>query len=180
MVYVALLRGINVGGKNRVNMKQLKETFLRLGLESVATYINSGNVIFIDQCRTKAELEGLLRQAINHDYSLDTPVLVRSLDDLEDLIQILPEGWKNDDTMRCDVLFLESGLDEAAVMEMLTVKPDIDTALQVNGVIIWSVERKNVTRSSLIKIIGTDLYKKMTIRNVNTTRKLYALMKNLT
>lgn len=48
MVYVALLRGINVGGKNKIEMKQLKETFLRIGLESVVTYINSGNVVFVD------------------------------------------------------------------------------------------------------------------------------------
>lgn len=179
MIYVALLRGINVGGKNKVDMKQLKETFLRLGLEAVVTYINSGNVVFADQGRTKEELGNLLRQGINQDYCLDTPVLVRSLDDFEDLMQILPADWKNDDTMRCDVLFLENGLNSEKVMEKLTVKPGIDTALWAEGAVIWSVERKNVTRSSLTKIIGTDLYKKMTVRNVNTTRKLYELMKNL-
>lgn len=179
MVYVALLRGINVGGKNKVEMKRLKETFLRLGLESVVTYINSGNVIFVDACRTKEELGKLLRQGINQDYSLDTPVLVRSLDDFEKLIQILPVDWKNDDTMKCDVLFLENELNSEKVMEKLTVKPGIDTALQAAGVIIWSVERKNVARSSLTKIIGTDHYKRITVRNVNTTRKLYELMKSI-
>jgi uncharacterized protein (DUF1697 family) len=179
MIYVALLRGINVGGKNKVEMKQLKETFLRLGLESVVTYINSGNVVFIDKYRTKEELGILLRQGIKQTFNLDTPVVIRSLEDFEAMMEILPADWKNDDTMRCDVLFLESGLDEATVMEKLTVKPGIDTALQATGVIIWSVERKNVTRSSLTKIIGTDLYKKMTVRNVNTARKLYEMMKSL-
>lgn len=179
MVYVALLRGINVGGKNKVDMKQLRETFLRLGLESVGTYINSGNVVFVDDDRTKGALEEQLRQGINQDYNLEIPVLVRSLADFEELIQILPEDWKNDDTMKCDVLFLESGLSSEKVMEKLIVKPGIDTAVQAEGVIIWSVERKKVTRSSLTKIVGTDLYKKMTVRNVNTTRKLYVLMKNL-
>ncbi|MCG2729387.1 MAG: DUF1697 domain-containing protein [Acetobacterium sp.] len=179
MIYVALLRGINVGGKNKVEMKQLKETFLRLGLESVVTYINSGNVVFIDKYRTKEELGILLRQGIKQTFNLDTPVVIRSLEDFELMMEILPADWKNDDTMRCDVLFLESGLDEAVVMEKLTVKPGIDTALQATGVIIWSVDRKNVTRSSLTKIVGTDLYKKITVRNVNTTRKLYEMMKSI-
>ncbi len=178
MVYVALLRGINVGGKNKIGMKYLKETFLRLGLESVVTYINSGNVVFVDH-RTKDVLEKKLRQEISVEYDLDIPVLIRSLNDFESLIETLPEDWKNDDTMKCDVLFLESGLDEVAVMEKLTVKPGIDTALPATGAIIWSVERKNVTRSSLTKIVGTDLYKKMTVRNVNTTRKLYEIMKSI-
>lgn len=179
MIYVALLRGINVGGKNKVEMKRLKETFLRLGLESVVTYINSGNVVFVDAHQTKDALAEKLRQAILQEYDLDIPVLIRSLDDFEILMETLPADWKNDDAMRCDVLFLESGLDEAVVMEKLTVKPGIDNALQATGVIIWSVDRKNVTRSSLTKIIGTDLYKKMTVRNVNTTRKLYEMMKSI-
>jgi uncharacterized protein (DUF1697 family) len=178
MVYVALLRGINVGGKNKIGMKHLKETFLRLGLESVVTYINSGNVVFVGH-QTKDVLEKKLRQEIYLEYDLDIPVLIRSLNDFESLMETLPDEWKNDDTMKCDVLFLESGLDEAAVLKKLTVKPGIDKALPATGAIIWSVERKNVTRSSLTKIVGTDLYKKMTVRNVNTVRKLYDIMKSI-
>lgn len=84
---------------------------------------------------------------------------------------------KNDDTMRCDVLFLSSGTDSEEVMEMLTIKSGIDTVLQSSGIIVWTVDRKNVARSGLTKIIGTDIYKKITVRNVNTTRKLYEIMK---
>ena len=178
MVYVALLRGINVGGKNKISMKLLKETFRHLGLESVVTYINSGNVVFVDH-QTKAVLEKKLRQEIYQEYNLDIPVLIRSLSDFESLMKTLPADWKNDDTMKCDVLFLESGLDEVAVMEKLTVKPGIDTALQASGAIIWSVARENVTRSSLTKIVGTDLYRRVTVRNVNTTRKLYEIMRSI-
>lgn len=60
---------------------------------------------------------------------------------------------------------------------MLTIKSGIDTVLQSPGIIVWTVDRKNVTRSGLTKIIGTDTYKKITVRNVNTTRKLYEIMK---
>ncbi len=120
-----------------------------------------------------------MRQEIYLEYDLDIPVLICSLNDFESLMETLPAEWKNDDTMKCDMLFLESGLDEAAVMEKLIVKSGIDNILLASGAIIWSVERINVTRSSLAKIVGTGLYKKMTVRNVNTARKLYEMMKSI-
>jgi uncharacterized protein (DUF1697 family) len=58
----------------------------------------------------------------------------------------------------------------------LDPKPDIDTALYVPGAVIWSVDRDKATRSGLLKLVGTELYRQMTIRNVNTVRKLYTLM----
>lgn len=68
MIYVALLRGINVGGKNKIDMKLLKETFILAGMESVITYINSGNVIFTDMKHTKSEIAEFLEEAIFKDF----------------------------------------------------------------------------------------------------------------
>ena len=59
------------------------------------------------------------------------------------------------------------------------IKPEIDTVLFFRGGILWKTDRENVARSGLIKIVGTDLYKKMTVRNVNTVRKIYDIMKML-
>ncbi len=100
MVYVALLRGINVGGKNKIDMKLLKETFARAGMESVSTYINSGNVIFIDKKHTKAQISELLQEAIFKDFQLDIKVLVRDISDFENMMKVLPESWKNDEIMK--------------------------------------------------------------------------------
>lgn len=178
MIYVALLRGINVGGKNKVDMKRLKEAFMEAGMKSVSTYINSGNVIFIDNQRTKAEIAGILEEVILHYFQLEIKVLIRSIDDFKDMIKILPTTWKNDQEMKCDVLFLWEEIDQGAILNELTIKPEIDTVLYTPGAILWSVDKRNVTRSGLSKLVGTNLYKKMTIRNVNTTRKIYDIMQD--
>lgn len=177
MVYVALLRGINVGGNNKVDMKILKENFVRIGMESVSTYINSGNIIFMDQKHSKAELSALIEKAIFEDFNLNIKVLIRSIDDFEPLMEILPQSWKNDDFMKGDVLFLWEEIDSQTLLSELDIKPDIDTVYYATGAILWAVEKRNVTKSGLMKLAGTALYKKMTVRNVNTTRKIYELMK---
>lgn len=179
MVYVALLRGINVGGKNKIDMKLLKETFVRTGMESVTTYINSGNVIFTDMKHTKTEITNLLEEAIFRYFQLNIKVLIRSLNDFEHMIKVLPESWRNDKNMRRDVLFLWEEFDRKTVINELKIKPEVDTVMYVPGAILWTLDKVNITKSGLNKFIGTDVYKKMTARNVNTTRKIYEIMKGL-
>lgn len=177
MVYVALLRGINVGGNNKVDMKILKDTFVRIGMESVSTYINSGNIIFMDQKHSKAELSALIEKAIFEDFNLNIKVLIRSIEDFEPVMEVLPQSWKNDAFMKGDVLFLWEEVDSQTILSELVIKPDIDIVYYAAGAILWAVEKRNVTKSGLMKLAGTALYKKMTARNVNTTRKIYELMK---
>lgn len=76
MVFVALLRGINVGGHNSIDMKQLKQTFLRAGMTHVSTYINLGNVVFVCHDLEKHEIQHKLENAIKEDFSLDIRVLL--------------------------------------------------------------------------------------------------------
>ena len=179
MIYAALLRGINVGGHNKVDMKLLKQTFERVGMESVITYINSGNVVFIDQKHGAAEISVLLERAIFEDFNLKIKVLIRSIEDFDCMMKILPASWKNDDTMKCDVLFLWEEFDRETLLEELEIKSGIDTVLYTPGAILWSVDKGNVTRSGLMKVVGTALYKNMTVRNVNTARKIYEIMQTV-
>jgi len=179
MIYVALLRGINVGGNNKIPMKELKKTFEERGLQPATTYINSGNVVFKNDIHSKEELEVLLRQAIMNDFQLDISVLIRSLTEYDLLMKQLPGHWTNDGEMKSDVLFLAAIVDGEETLGLLTIKPGIDTAVYVPGAILWSVNRKNVTKSGLMKIVGTKLYTQMTVRNVNTTRKIYEIMKRV-
>jgi len=177
MIYVALLRGINVGGKNKIDMKKFKETVEGIGMEDVVTYINSGNVIFKDSEHSKTEIAALLEKAIKDDFSLDIKVLIRSLKDYHEVMKALPNHWKNDKEMKSDVLFLWEEIDQETVIDDLTIKPDIDRVHYAPGALLWSVEKKDLTKSGLMKLAGTKLYKKMTVRNVNTTRKIYEIMK---
>ncbi len=179
MVYVALLRGVNVGGKNKIDMKLLKETFQRIGMEAVSTYINSGNVIFIDMKHTKEQIKDLLEDAILKDFQLDIKVLVRSMNDFEDMMKLLPEPWTNDENMKGDVLFLWDEINREAMPSELRIKPQVDTVIYAPGAILWAVDKKNITKSGLMKLVGTSIYKKMTVRNVNTTRKIYDMMREV-
>ncbi|WP_099355097.1 DUF1697 domain-containing protein [Fredinandcohnia onubensis] len=176
MVYIALLRGINVGGNNKIDMKVLKQTFERVGMKDVVTYINTGNIIFSSNDQSKTELSRILEEAIHDDFGLRIKVVVRSIDDVRGIIQAIPDTWKNDKDMKSDVMFLWDEIDDETVLENLVMKPTIDTVKYVPGAILWSIEKKNANKSGMSKIIGTKIYKQVTVRNVNTARKIYELM----
>lgn len=193
MVYVALLRGINVGGNNKVDMKRLKLAFEQAGMRQVITYINSGNIVFSwgaedgvssgdlsreQEQERKHKLAGILEDVILREFNLPIRVVIRSLEDIRGVIRHLPETWTNDDTMRSDVLFLWAEADAPEVLDELKFKPEIDRVLYAPGAVLWSVDRANATRSGMQKLIGTRLYGLMTVRNVNTTRKIHQLMED--
>ena len=176
MIYIALLRGINVGGNNLMNMKQLKATFERAGMKRVTTYINSGNIIFAAEGTTHQELSQRLEAAIATDFGFPIRVIVRSLPEIEAVIQTLPNDWSNDDRMKADVLFLWEEINDASILDKLPLKPGIGTLLYTPGAVLFAVDRPDVNKSGLTKLVGTKLYQQMTVRNVNTVRKIHDLM----
>ncbi|WP_422124768.1 DUF1697 domain-containing protein [Planococcus sp. X10-3] len=179
MIYVALLRGINVGGKNKVDMKELKGVFEETGMTSVKTYINSGNIIFADSHRRTEELPAILEQAILTHFDLKIKVLVYGFDGFQRIAESIPNDWSNNNDMKSDVWFLWPEVDGDSVLNQLVIKPDIDRVKYVPGAILWSVDKADVTRSGMSKVVGTALYKLVTIRNVNTVRKLLGLMEEM-
>ncbi len=144
-VYVALLRGVNVGGRGKVDMRELKRSFERLGCSDVATYINSGNVIFRDR-RKASTLTRLLEQ------DLGRRVAVRSLADVQALCDSISEQWTNDTEQKTDVAFL----------------------LDDRGEKVW-----HARRADLPDRYTHDWGAEVTVRNVNTVRKLRELMEAL-
>jgi uncharacterized protein (DUF1697 family) len=176
MVYVALLRGINVGGKNRVEMKQLKAAFEAAGMSSVRTYINSGNVIFSTTTRGKARFATLIEKALARDFGFKIEVVLRDLKTMKALVKAIPKQWTDDKAMRCYVMFLWDDVDRPSVLKQLSINPDLDDVRYASGAIVWRVARKDLTKSGMMRLTGQPLYKRMTIRNVNTTRKILELM----
>jgi uncharacterized protein (DUF1697 family) len=176
MTYVALLRGINVGGNNKVAMKTLKAAFETAGMERVSTYINSGNVIFSSTETSIPKLTGALEAAIKRDCGLQIKVLVKNIASLRAIAKALPDSWQNNSDMKCDVMFLWEHYDNKSVLDQVTIKPDVDEVRYQAGAILWKVMREGATRSGIQKLIGTELYRHMTLRNCNTTRKLLELM----
>jgi uncharacterized protein (DUF1697 family) len=117
MRYVALLRGINVGGKNMIKMETLRLTFENLGFENVKSYINSGNLAF--DCRSPrvskgelpdAKLSVMIHDAIKKDFGFDISVMVRSMDEINEILKNNPFDGQFDNDKNMHVLFLESEL----------------------------------------------------------------------
>ncbi|CAN5150009.1 DUF1697 domain-containing protein [soil metagenome] len=176
MQYVALLRGINVGGNAKVSMATLKGTFEALGFEGVKTYINSGNVIFSTSRKDAGVFCGEIEAAITKDFGFSVPVLLRSQTYLKEIAGKIPETWQNNTEVKTDVLFLWEGVDSPTVLEQLRIVKGVDEVAYYPGALVWHVSRGSQSRSGLSDVVGTKLYKQMTIRNVNTLRKLVALM----
>lgn len=176
MIYIALLRGVNVGGKNPLNMKRLKLSLESSGYAWVETYINSGNILFSDTEKTPSALEKEIEDILQMDFGLNIPVVVRSLEAIRALIKALPESWRNDQEMKCDVIFLWNTCSHEMIRQIVEPKPEIDTVLYLDGAILWAVERKLATKSGLARIVGTSVYRQVTIRNVNTLRNVYHIM----
>jgi uncharacterized protein (DUF1697 family) len=178
MIYLALLRGINVGGKNKVEMSRLKATFETAGFSSVRTYINTGNVIFAaDNDNPSPKLASQIEKMIATEFGFPVAVLLLDIQAVLAVAEAIPPSWKEDSTMRCYVMFLWEDVDEPAVVERLTIKDDIDDVKYVPGAIVWRVDRAVLTRSGMMKVTNDELYRSMTIRNCNTVRKLAELMR---
>lgn len=176
MRYVGLLRGINVGGANKISMAELKSTFEDAGMSAVSTYINSGNVLFNTDIEDRYRLGDLLQHAIRQRSGVDSDIQLRDQTDIAAVVESIPAEWVNDASMKCDVVFLQPDVDSAETLEELGPRPGIEDALYVPGAIVWRVDRKDATRSRLTRIVGTPLYSRVTVRNCNTVRKLLELL----
>lgn len=94
--YVALLRGINISGKNKLSMAELKKGFEKLAFEEVKTYLNSGNVIFSSDEDDTKKFTNQIEVMIKEQFELDISVFVISSEALEDILQNAPDWWGND------------------------------------------------------------------------------------
>ena len=179
MIYVALLRGINVGGNNKIDMKELKLAFERVGMSYVQTYINSGNIIFVDEQHQESEIIAILEQAILETFKLTIRVMVRSYTEYHAMMQQIPLDWNHDKVTRVNVLFLHREIDSPQILQELIIQESIDVVNYFPGAVIWKTAIEDVTKSGAVKLIKNKVYGQITIRNMNTTRKIYRLMEEL-
>jgi len=176
-VFVALLRGVNVGGNNMISMKSLKASFEAMGFTNVSTYINSGNIIFQSKEDDPRKLEKKIEQMLSSDYQLESKVVLRSLPELEKLVKALPQNWGDNSDWRFNVIFLRHSIDSEKILDELPANSDIEEVLYRPGTLLWSVQASEANRSKFVKLSSRKNFKDMTVRNLNTTRKLYDLMK---
>ena len=176
--YALLVRGINVGGKNKVVMAQLRQELTELGLENVATYINSGN-IFFNSIVPRTKLIENLQAFFERRYPFIQSFSLLSLEDYEEELRNLPDWW-NHEMARKDVLFYTEGLDRKSVEEKLLALKLGEEVLHFGklgifwGKLLEETYAKTAYHKQLLKL---PFYGNITIRNANTFDKIGQFLK---
>lgn len=176
--YVVLIRGINVGGKNRVPMAELRSYLETSGFTEVQTYIASGNVILRSDRgpeQVQTAVEAILSEHFTTDNQL-IKVLVVTRGQLQALVDQKPTGFgERPDLYHSDVIFLMN-IDIDQAMAVFSPREGVDTIWPGKAVVYSQRLSAERTKSRLNRIIGSVPYQSMTIRSWNTVVKLLALM----
>ena len=179
-IYVALLRGINVGGKNMIGMPALKESFEADGFEDVVTYIQSGNVLFRGTGSGAAlatRIEKMLTKTFDHYKAW---VVVRSHAQMRTIVEKAPKGFgKHAQSYLYDVVFLKEPLIASAALNKVSARENVDEVHAGRGVLYFSRLKSRATSSRLNRVASLPIYQNMTIRNWNTTTRLLRMMDKL-
>ena len=177
--YALLVRGINVGGKNKVVMAQLRQELAELGLENVETYINSGN-IFFDTSMPRTQLVESLQGFFEKHYPFIQGFSLLSLEDYEEECSHLPEWWYQK-MARKDVLFYTEGLHVETVVEKVKTLQLLDEVLHFgkHGIFWGKLSEETYAKTAYHKqLLKMPFYGNITIRNANTFDKIGQFFKH--
>ena len=175
--YVALLRGINVGGKNVIRMAELRSCFEATGFRDVITYIQSGNVIFRAPASAPGPLTIRIEEMLASAFNYRARVVLRSREQMDAVVAGAPAGFgSRPDRYRYDTIFVRAPLTATAAMEEVRTRLGVDEAWAGKEVLYFSRLISKASRSYLSRLVSMPVYQDMTIRNWNTTTKLLQLM----
>ena len=175
--YLALLRGVNVGGKNPVPMAELKTALQEAGFSGVGTYINSGNVLFLaPDGAEELELQERCRQAIFQRFGLSVAAAVFSASTIRKALSGAPSWWGDAPETKHNAIFVIPPWDAGALAEKVGIRPEYERIAVSGPVIFWSAPVKTYSQTRWSRLSGTAEYAKITVRNANTTRKLLQLL----
>jgi uncharacterized protein (DUF1697 family) len=177
--YAALLRGFNVGGKNIIKMNELKIIFEEMNLSDIQTYIQTGNVIFKDFEKDKFKLVKKIEKKLSEKLDNEIKISILTLSEMDGIIKNKPHKYgEEDEKYKYDVIFLIDPLTAKEAMKEIKTREGVDEAHEGDRVLYFKRLKEKITKTYLTKIIGTPVYKYMTLRNWETTKKLFDLMKN--
>lgn len=173
--YIALLRGVNVGGNNKIAMPELKAAFERHGFLNVVTYINSGNVLFDSdlELQTAAACESIIETC----FGLKITVGIITAADLVESLKHAPDWWNTDTDSKHNAIFvIPPATAEDVCARVGDAKPEYESVAWHGNVIFWSAPMKTFSQTRWSKVVGNKaIYNLITIRNANTALKLAAL-----
>ena len=175
--YVALLRGINVGGNNLIKMTALKACFEAQGFEEVSTFIASGNVLFTAGAAPVAPLRRRLEATLSKTFGYQATLVLRSQKQMREVVARAPRGFGTQPAKyRYTVVFLKEPLTAAAAIREVATKPGVDEVYAGRGVLYFSRLDSKATQSRLNKIVASPIYPRLTIRNWSTTTQIARLL----
>ncbi|HJY29682.1 MAG TPA: hypothetical protein VJ306_16760, partial [Pyrinomonadaceae bacterium] len=110
-------------------------------------------------------------------YQLESKVVLRSFSEMETLVQSLPRSWGDDSSWRYNVIFLRHTIDSEDILSELPANSEIEQVLYRPGTLLWSAQAEQMNQTKMSKLSSRKKFQDMTVRNLNTTKKLYELMK---
>lgn len=174
--FLALLRGINVGGKNVIAKDDLRLCFENLGFTNVRTYIQSGNILFRSEETSARKLTEAIEARLSDRFSYEAQAVILPHRKYKSAVAAAPDGWGTDDDYKHNALFTLSSTTPKKVLSQLAApKSDIETVTPGPGVIFWSASRGHLTKTTIMKLSKERVYQQLTVRNHNTVFKLLDL-----
>lgn len=173
--YIAFLRGINISGKNKISMEELKKNFEEFGFKDVKTYLNSGNVIFLSDEKDINELTIKLEKMIKRCFGFDIPIFCISQEELTDILQNTPAWWGNENKeIYNNLIFIMQPATFSDVFnEIGEPKKNLENIKSYKNVIFWSFIKKDYRKTNWwSKTASSDISRKLTIRTANTVKKV--------
>lgn len=179
MKYIALLRGINISGKNKIAMSDLKKEFTNLGYKEVITYLNTGNVVFESEIDDKNLIKNNIQSMIKDKFDFNIPTYVITSQELEELISYSPNWWENDNKEIYDnIIFIIPPTTYNEVFNEIGFPNEYEKIQEYKNSIFWSFDLKNYRKSNWWnKTASTNISDKITIRTANTMKKVLEICK---
>lgn len=175
MTYIALLRGINVGGKSLVKMADLKREMEELGCANVKTVIASGNVVFDSKLGEKS-IAKKLETGLSAALKMDIKVVVRTMAEVKQVIAHAPKNWESGKDIRRYVAFVRLPAKPEDLIAEIKLKEGVDSVDSWGGVVYMTTKLSGITKSGFSKLAGKKIYKEITIRNYTTVKKLASVI----
>ncbi|WP_448811220.1 DUF1697 domain-containing protein [Agromyces bauzanensis] len=170
--FVALLRGINVGGRNAIRMPDLIACFGEAGYGDVSTYLQSGNVLFSADHEKGPKLEAKVEAMLEQRFGMPLLVVIRSRDELAKTIDAAPADHGSP-KLRSDIFFLKHPLTaEEALAEMPDLREGVDAVAPGPGAIYFSRVAARATKTRIQVFMAMPVFQQMTVRTWRTSTRL--------
>ena len=173
--YLALLRGVNISGKNQIAMPELKTAAAALGFDDVRTHLNSGNLLFTAPEAAPLQRGNQMRAMIRSRFGLDIPVLVLSQDELREILANAPEWWGTADRNIYDnlIFVLPDSSPEKIAEQIGAPSEGLEQIMIFRRCIFWSFDRAKYAKANWWKKTASNgIAELLTIRTANTLRKI--------